>query len=162
MSQTSSLLWAHITAGFLFFQIPCADLHEVIDALVEKTAGTLQPFLLEEPYEENISEATTQHMHFINGLVFCLYMPFLKFFFCRQRTFLPMMRMERGSSTPPPPAPCQRLPPCLQNKVSLNLTDKPHADNLGHTALMITAFTVAQTVGPAAPCPGLPPPTGAS
>lgn len=38
-----------------FFQIPCADLHEVIDALVEKTAGTLQPFLLEEPYEENIS-----------------------------------------------------------------------------------------------------------
>lgn len=37
------------------FQIPCADLHEVIDALVEKTAGTLQPFLLEEPYEENIS-----------------------------------------------------------------------------------------------------------
>lgn len=41
-----------------FFQIPCADLHEVIDALVEKTAGTLQPFLLEEPYEENISEAT--------------------------------------------------------------------------------------------------------
>lgn len=39
----------------LIFQIPCADLHEVIDALVEKTAGTLQPFLLEEPYEENIS-----------------------------------------------------------------------------------------------------------
>lgn len=39
------------------FQIPCADLHEVIDALVEKTAGTLQPFLLEEPYEENISRA---------------------------------------------------------------------------------------------------------
>uniref|UniRef100_A0A3B4Z6C8 Signal-transducing adaptor protein 2-like n=1 Tax=Stegastes partitus TaxID=144197 RepID=A0A3B4Z6C8_9TELE len=35
-------------------QIPCATLHEVIDALVEKTAGTLQPFLLEEPYEENI------------------------------------------------------------------------------------------------------------
>uniref|UniRef100_A0A3B3ZGV0 SH2 domain-containing protein n=1 Tax=Periophthalmus magnuspinnatus TaxID=409849 RepID=A0A3B3ZGV0_9GOBI len=34
--------------------IPCATLHEVIDALVEKTAGTLQPFLLEEPYEENI------------------------------------------------------------------------------------------------------------
>ncbi|CAG07755.1 unnamed protein product, partial [Tetraodon nigroviridis] len=33
-------------------KIPCADLHEVIDALVEKTAGTLQPFLLEEPYEE--------------------------------------------------------------------------------------------------------------
>jgi len=23
---------------------------------VEKTAGTLQPFLLEEPYEENISQ----------------------------------------------------------------------------------------------------------
>lgn len=39
----------------LLFQIPCADLHEVIDALVEKTAGALQPFLLEEPYEENIS-----------------------------------------------------------------------------------------------------------
>ncbi|KAG7214640.1 hypothetical protein INR49_010532 [Caranx melampygus] len=35
--------------------IPCATLHEVIDALVEKTAGTLQPFLLEEPYEENIN-----------------------------------------------------------------------------------------------------------
>uniref|UniRef100_A0AAX7U3V1 Signal transducing adaptor family member 2a n=1 Tax=Astatotilapia calliptera TaxID=8154 RepID=A0AAX7U3V1_ASTCA len=35
--------------------IPCATLHEVIDALVEKTAGTLQPFLLEEPYEENIT-----------------------------------------------------------------------------------------------------------
>ncbi|CAL8345646.1 unnamed protein product [Merluccius merluccius] len=35
--------------------IPCASLHEVIDALVEKTAGTLQPFLLEEPYEENIT-----------------------------------------------------------------------------------------------------------
>lgn len=50
------------TVGFLF-QIPCADLHEVIDALVEKTAGTLQPFLLEEPYEENISEATVQHTH---------------------------------------------------------------------------------------------------
>lgn len=43
------------------FQIPCADLHEVIDALVEKTAGALQPFLLEEPYEENISEATVHH-----------------------------------------------------------------------------------------------------
>uniref|UniRef100_A0A8C4ZH02 Signal transducing adaptor family member 2a n=1 Tax=Gadus morhua TaxID=8049 RepID=A0A8C4ZH02_GADMO len=35
--------------------IPCSSLHEVIDALVEKTAGTLQPFLLEEPYEENIT-----------------------------------------------------------------------------------------------------------
>ncbi|XP_013876391.1 signal-transducing adaptor protein 2a isoform X1 [Austrofundulus limnaeus] len=35
--------------------IPCATLHEVIDALVERTAGTLQPFLLEEPYEENIT-----------------------------------------------------------------------------------------------------------
>uniref|UniRef100_A0A3B5LIV3 Signal transducing adaptor family member 2a n=1 Tax=Xiphophorus couchianus TaxID=32473 RepID=A0A3B5LIV3_9TELE len=35
--------------------IPCATLHDVIDALVEKTAGTLQPFLLEEPYEENIT-----------------------------------------------------------------------------------------------------------
>lgn len=41
-----------------FLQIPCATLHEVIDALVDKTAGTLQPFLLEEPYEENISEET--------------------------------------------------------------------------------------------------------
>uniref|UniRef100_A0A3P8XRD9 SH2 domain-containing protein n=1 Tax=Esox lucius TaxID=8010 RepID=A0A3P8XRD9_ESOLU len=35
--------------------IPCETLHDVIDALVEKTAGTLQPFLLEEPYEENIT-----------------------------------------------------------------------------------------------------------
>lgn len=58
--------------GFLL-QIPCATLHEVIDALVEKTAGTLQPFLLEEPYEENISEATVQHarihrtLHLLKG-----------------------------------------------------------------------------------------------
>lgn len=44
-------------------QIPCATLHEVIDALVEKTAGTLQPFLLEEPYEENISEALLNISH---------------------------------------------------------------------------------------------------
>uniref|UniRef100_A0A8B9H5L6 Signal transducing adaptor family member 2a n=1 Tax=Astyanax mexicanus TaxID=7994 RepID=A0A8B9H5L6_ASTMX len=35
--------------------IPCPTLHDVINALVEKTAGTLQPFLLEEPYEENIT-----------------------------------------------------------------------------------------------------------
>lgn len=42
--------------GHFLLQIPCATLHEVIDALVERTAGTLQPFLLEEPYEENISE----------------------------------------------------------------------------------------------------------
>ncbi|XP_048844897.1 signal-transducing adaptor protein 2a [Brienomyrus brachyistius] len=35
--------------------IPCATLHDVIDRLVEKTAGTLQPFLLEEPYEGNIT-----------------------------------------------------------------------------------------------------------
>ncbi|MEQ2179025.1 hypothetical protein GOODEAATRI_020317 [Goodea atripinnis] len=39
--------------------IPCATLHDVIDALVEKTAGTLQPFLLEEPYEENINRWCT-------------------------------------------------------------------------------------------------------
>ncbi|XP_051557697.1 signal-transducing adaptor protein 2-like isoform X3 [Myxocyprinus asiaticus] len=35
--------------------IPCPTLHDVINALVEKTAGTLQPFILEEPYEENIT-----------------------------------------------------------------------------------------------------------
>ncbi|XP_060761319.1 signal-transducing adaptor protein 2a isoform X2 [Neoarius graeffei] len=35
--------------------IPCPTLHDVINALVDKTAGTLQPFLLEEPYEENIT-----------------------------------------------------------------------------------------------------------
>ncbi|XP_053508029.1 signal-transducing adaptor protein 2a isoform X2 [Ictalurus furcatus] len=35
--------------------IPCPTLYDVINALVEKTAGTLQPFLLEEPYEENIT-----------------------------------------------------------------------------------------------------------
>lgn len=40
-------------------QIPCPTLHDVINALVEKTAGTLQPFLLEEPYEENISMSGT-------------------------------------------------------------------------------------------------------
>lgn len=61
MLQTSNCLEHFLgtsnNSGFLF-QIPCADLHEVIDALVEKTAGTLQPFLLEEPYEENISERT--------------------------------------------------------------------------------------------------------
>ena len=54
----------------LLLQIPCADLHEVIDALVEKTAGTLQPFLLEEPYEENIS---TNALHSVRtSLFFCL------------------------------------------------------------------------------------------
>lgn len=37
------------------FQIPCETLYDVINALIEKTSGTLQPFLLEEPYEENIS-----------------------------------------------------------------------------------------------------------
>uniref|UniRef100_A0A8C8E4M8 Signal transducing adaptor family member 2a n=1 Tax=Oryzias sinensis TaxID=183150 RepID=A0A8C8E4M8_9TELE len=47
--------------------IPCATLHDVIDALVEKTAGTLQPFLLEEPYEENISEPSSfTEPNFIN------------------------------------------------------------------------------------------------
>ncbi|XP_053506895.1 signal-transducing adaptor protein 2-like [Ictalurus furcatus] len=35
--------------------IPCPTLYDVINALVEKIAGTLQPFLLEEPYEENIT-----------------------------------------------------------------------------------------------------------
>uniref|UniRef100_A0A8C9RLQ4 Signal transducing adaptor family member 2a n=1 Tax=Scleropages formosus TaxID=113540 RepID=A0A8C9RLQ4_SCLFO len=35
--------------------IPCATLHDVIERLVEKTAGTLQPFLLEQPYERNIT-----------------------------------------------------------------------------------------------------------
>ncbi|KTF82340.1 hypothetical protein cypCar_00026583 [Cyprinus carpio] len=35
--------------------IPCPTLHDVINALMEKTAGTLQPFILEEPYEENIT-----------------------------------------------------------------------------------------------------------
>ncbi|KAJ8378573.1 hypothetical protein AAFF_G00238780 [Aldrovandia affinis] len=35
--------------------IPCETLHEVINCLLEKTSGTLQPFLLEEPYEENIA-----------------------------------------------------------------------------------------------------------
>ncbi|XP_030631768.1 signal-transducing adaptor protein 2a [Chanos chanos] len=39
--------------------IPCATLYDVINALVEKTAGTLQPFLLEEPYEENITFVTS-------------------------------------------------------------------------------------------------------
>ncbi|KAI1883181.1 hypothetical protein AGOR_G00242570 [Albula goreensis] len=35
--------------------IPCATLHDVINCLLEKTSGTLHPFLLEEPYEENIA-----------------------------------------------------------------------------------------------------------
>lgn len=35
--------------------IPCETLYDVINALVERTSGTLQPFLLEEPYEENIT-----------------------------------------------------------------------------------------------------------
>ncbi|KAJ8271106.1 hypothetical protein GJAV_G00122830 [Gymnothorax javanicus] len=35
--------------------IPCDTLHDVINCLLEKTSGTLQPFLLEEPYEENIA-----------------------------------------------------------------------------------------------------------
>ncbi|KAJ8274160.1 hypothetical protein COCON_G00087850 [Conger conger] len=35
--------------------IPCETLHDVINCLLEKTSGTLQPFLLEEPYEENIA-----------------------------------------------------------------------------------------------------------
>ena len=111
-------------AGFLF-QIPCADLHEVIDALVEKTAGTLQPFLLEEPYEENISEEM-QHKHIFRMFMLTSYAFFCheaELSLCHQRTFRPTMRTERGSSTPPPPARCPRPPPCLQNKVCLNRTN---------------------------------------
>lgn len=52
----------------LFLQIPCPTLHDVINALVEKTAGTLQPFILEEPYEENISTSQTRsHMYCIRS-----------------------------------------------------------------------------------------------
>ncbi|KPP58813.1 signal-transducing adaptor protein 2-like [Scleropages formosus] len=37
--------------------------------LVEKTAGTLQPFLLEQPYERNITSPLTAELHsFFNGL----------------------------------------------------------------------------------------------
>lgn len=43
---------------------------------------------------------------------------------CHQHTFRPMMRMEKGSCTLPPPAPCQRLPPCLQNKVCVSHTNR--------------------------------------
>lgn len=67
---------------FLVFQIPCADLHEVIDALVEKTAGTLQPFLLEEPYEENISKTQPRHKY-ISKDVYCPPV----YFVLRQRKF---------------------------------------------------------------------------
>ncbi|XP_062412094.1 signal-transducing adaptor protein 2b [Sardina pilchardus] len=35
--------------------IHCATLHAVVSCLVEKTAGALQPFILDEPYEENIT-----------------------------------------------------------------------------------------------------------
>lgn len=108
------------------FQIPCADLHEVIDALVEKTAGALQPFLLEEPYEENISEATVHHTRSQIVFFFCLIMfssDETKLCLSDQRTFQPMMRTEKGSFTRPPLAPCQGLPPCLQNKVCLSLTN---------------------------------------
>ncbi|KAG7488221.1 hypothetical protein MATL_G00030190 [Megalops atlanticus] len=35
--------------------IPCATLHDVVNCLVEKTSGTLKPFILEEPYDENIT-----------------------------------------------------------------------------------------------------------
>ena len=145
------------------FQIPCATLHEVINALVEKTAGTLQPFLLEEPYEENISEENLQHKDILkiyllssfkeaDHLLFCL---------CHQHMFLPMMRMEKGSSTLPPPAPCQRLLPCLQNKVCLG-HKKQHADTRRQTEVFILAFLLVQIAGPAAPWTGHPPQTAVS
>ncbi|KAG5276313.1 hypothetical protein AALO_G00130510 [Alosa alosa] len=35
--------------------IHCATLHDVVSCLVVKTAGALQPFILDEPYEENIT-----------------------------------------------------------------------------------------------------------
>ncbi|XP_063057695.1 signal-transducing adaptor protein 2b isoform X2 [Engraulis encrasicolus] len=35
--------------------IHCATLHEVVDYLVEKTAGALQPFVFDKPYEEKIT-----------------------------------------------------------------------------------------------------------
>lgn len=47
---------------------------------------------------------------------------------CHQHTFQPMMRMEKGSCTRPPPARCQKLPPCLQNKVCVSHPRKLHSD----------------------------------
>ncbi|XP_051722255.1 signal-transducing adaptor protein 2a isoform X1 [Ctenopharyngodon idella] len=41
--------------------IPCPTLHDVINSLMEKTAGTLQPFILEEPYEENITFVSSNY-----------------------------------------------------------------------------------------------------
>ncbi|XP_071373026.1 signal-transducing adaptor protein 1-like [Centroberyx affinis] len=35
--------------------IPCATLHDVIDALVEKTGGVLTPFIMERTYDTNIT-----------------------------------------------------------------------------------------------------------
>ncbi|XP_066551909.1 signal-transducing adaptor protein 2a isoform X1 [Amia ocellicauda] len=35
--------------------IACASLQEVINCLIEKTAGTLEPFVMEAPYEDSIS-----------------------------------------------------------------------------------------------------------
>ncbi|KAL2090052.1 hypothetical protein ACEWY4_014740 [Coilia grayii] len=35
--------------------IHCATLHDVVDYLVEKTAGALQPFIFDKPYEERIT-----------------------------------------------------------------------------------------------------------
>ena len=116
--------FCHIIQLFSSFQIPCATLHEVIDALVEKTAGTLQPFLLEEPYEENISEAHFTSPAFLSFSHHKSISPtILLLLLCHQHMFLPMMKMEKGSSTLPPPAPFQRLLPCRQNKVCLfNMT----------------------------------------
>lgn len=111
-------------ALLFLFQIPCATLHEVIDALVEKTAGTLQPFLLEEPYEENISEAAHAYsQHLFSSFPYCCYKSSIRWpnlhSVCHQHTFPPMMKTEKGSSTPPPPALFPGLLPYLRNRVCL-------------------------------------------
>ncbi|XP_030640232.1 signal-transducing adaptor protein 2b [Chanos chanos] len=36
-------------------RIPCATLHDVVTHLIERTGGTLQPFIMEKPYEESIT-----------------------------------------------------------------------------------------------------------
>lgn len=77
---------------------------------------------------------------------------------CRQHTFQPTMRTESGSCTLPPPAPCPRHLPCLQNKVRVTHSSRRH----GGSWLLMVVFILVQIVGLAAPCPGLPPLTAAS
>ena len=150
-------------ASFLF-QIPCADLHEVIDALVEKTAGTLQPFLLEEPYEENISEEM-QHKHIFRILLLTYY----AFFFAMRLNSLCVIsirfsqRWERREDPPHRPLqPPAKGPRPASKTRFVSAAQTTCRQSAQQTVIMIPAFVPVQIVGPAAPCPGLPPLTAVS